>query len=118
MPVSPHYVQAERWGERVYNYGLYLPTVCARDSLHKVRLCDCVFERVGECDCKSGSAKRICTWAAAVSSLLLLVHLNRQRGATASPWKVCSVTARGRHPLPSSLITAHQKAALWCLYVP
>ncbi len=38
------------------------------------------FECVGECDCESGSAKRICTCVVAVSPLLLLVHLNRQRG--------------------------------------
>lgn len=83
-----------------------------------MRLCDCVFECVGECDCESGSAKRICACDVAVSSLLLLLHLNRQRGVAASRLKVCFVTARGRHPPLSSLIIAHQKVALWCLYVP
>lgn len=45
---------------------------------------------------------------------MLLMHLNRHRGAAT----VCSVTARGRHPLWSSLIIARQKVALCCLCVP
>lgn len=34
---------------------------------------------MGECDCESGSTKRICACVVAMSPLLLLVHLNRQR---------------------------------------
>lgn len=70
-----------RAGIFVTDYGLYLPNVYARDSLLSARFCDCVFECVGECDCESGSAKRICVCFVAVSPLLLLlVHLNRRRG--------------------------------------
>lgn len=63
-----------RAGVFVRNPGLYLPSMYAKD-----RFCGCVFGRVGECDCESGSTKRICACVLAVSPLLLLVHLNSQR---------------------------------------
>lgn len=86
--MDPYYIQTVcvrgRMGVFITHYGLYLPTVYARDSLLQVRFCDCVFECVGECDCESGSTKRICTCVVAVIPLLLLVHLNRQREAVES----------------------------------
>lgn len=59
-------------GVFITHCGLYLPTAYARDSLLKVRFCDCVFERVGECDCESGSTKRICACVGAAIPMLLV----------------------------------------------
>ena len=115
----PHHIQAVcvRGGAGVFvtDCGLYLPNVYARGGLLRERFCDCVFQCVGECDCESGSAKRICACVVAVSPLLLLVHLNRHEGRRRGELNVCSVTARGRHPPRSSLIKAHHKVALCCL---
>lgn len=64
-------------GVFVTNYRIYLPTVHATASPPPIReLLRLCFECVGECDCESGSAKRICACVVAVSPLLLLVHLN------------------------------------------
>lgn len=62
-----------RMGVFITHYGLYLPTAYARDGLLEARFCDCV----GECDCESGSTKRICACVVAVIPPALLVHVNR-----------------------------------------
>lgn len=79
----------------------------AGDSPHEGRLCDCVFECVGECDCESGSAKRIFACVVAVSPL---PHVNRRRrGSQAVEWERVPSQLGGATPPLSSLIMAHQK---------
>lgn len=91
----------------VADHGLYLLSVNAGDSPHEGRLCDCVLECVGECDCESGSAKRIFACVVAASPL---PHVNRRRrGSQAVEWERVPSQLGGATPPLSSLIMAHQK---------
>lgn len=87
-----------------------LTTMCIESKAYVwVRFRGYVFGRVGDCDC--GSTKRIC--ACVVMALVLLLNPDRRWGCSCyicDCRKVCSFAARGRHPLPRSLIISHHKS--------